>query len=115
MAGQSVEEPRRKRRRKLADGASLGQGTVPVDEPLTGLMAALASTEAATAREPLDSIAAPAPSAAAVAIVGRGNGVRTDEAVEKLATSVNRDLIPEGPGPLSAPLTPATSEPKRYE
>ena len=48
-----------------------------------------------------------------MAIVGRGDGVPTDEAFVKLATSVSRDLIPEGP--LSPPLTPATPEPKRYE
>ena len=111
MARQSVEERRRKSRRKSVDGADLGRGTVQVDEPLAGLMAALASTEAATAREPLASIATP--STAAVAVVGRGDGVRTDEAFVKLATSVSRDLVPERP--VSPPLTPATPEPKRYE
>ena len=73
MARQSVEGRRRKSRPKSADGTSLDQETVRADEPLVGLMAALASTEAATAQEPVSSLAAPR--AAAVAIVSRGDGV----------------------------------------
>ena len=73
MARQSVEGRRRKSRPKSADGTDLDQETVRVDEPLAGLMAALASTEAATAQEPL-SFACDTQTAA-VAIVSRGDGV----------------------------------------